>query len=121
MISKHMALPFEWGVSDCSFWAQIVNEITGWNPMPEAEGYADGLTARRLVRDSGFSSIVSGVEQRFHEIPVAHAIRGDLVYPKDELGPMASPFILDGSNAFSKSMAGPLVISREQCVRAFAY
>lgn len=116
-----MALPFEWGVSDCSFWAFIVREITGWDPMPEAQGYDDALSARTLVRNAGFSSIVAGVEERFHEIPVAHAIRGDLVYPKDDLGPMASPFILDGSNAFSKSMSGPLVIPRDQCVRAFAY
>jgi hypothetical protein len=89
--------------------------------MPEAQGYDDAQSARRIIKATGFSSIIAGVEARFHEIPVAHAIRGDLVYPKEDLGPMASPFILDGAHAFSKSMSGPLVLHRDRCVRAFAY
>jgi hypothetical protein len=74
-----------------------------------------------MVREAGYASMKEAVEDRFHEIPLAHAIRGDLVFPADDLGPMASPFILDGAHAFSKAMAGPLVLSRERCVKAFAY
>lgn len=116
-----MAVPFEWGISDCSFWTDIVRELTGWDPMADGRGYNSAASARHMLRECGYGSMREAVEDRLHEIPVAHAIRGDLVFPSDDLGPMASPFILDGANAFSKSMAGPLVISRDQCVRAFAY
>jgi hypothetical protein len=116
-----MSVPFQWGVSDCAFFADIVREMTGWDPMADARGYDSAVSARQVLRDVGYESMKEAVEDRLHEIPVAHAMRGDLVFPADDLGPMASPFILDGAHAFSKSMAGPLVLSRERCVRAFAY
>jgi len=116
-----MAVPFEWGVSDCCFWADIVRDLTGWDPISDGRGYDSAMSARLMVRNAGYGSMKEAVEGRFQEIPVAHAIRGDLVFPAQDLGPMASPFILDGAHAFSKSMAGPLVISRERCVKAFAY
>jgi len=116
-----MRIPFEWGVSDCCFWADIVRDITGWDPIADGRGYDSAMSARQMVRNAGYDSMKEAVEDRFHEIPVAHAIRGDLVFPADDLGPMASPFVLDGPHAFSKTMAGPLVLHRDRCVRAFAY
>ena len=120
-IRHHMNLPFEWGKSDCCFWADIVLAITGWDAIADGRGYDTASGARAMVRQAGYGSMREAVEDRFEEIPIAEAMRGDLVFPDEDLGPMASPFILDGANAFSKSMAGPIVITRAECVRAFAY
>lgn len=103
------------------FWAEIVKSLTGWDPIADGRGYWDASGARRALRDAGYASALELVEDRLVEIPIAEAMRGDLVYPLDDLGPLGSPFVLDGGHAFSKCMAGRLVISRDQCVRAFAY
>lgn len=127
-----MRRPFEWGKSDCAFWADVVLAVTGWDAIWDGRGYDDAVSARKALRnaervhprwenDRGYSSVLELVEDRLVEIPVAHAMRGDVVFPKDDLGPLGSPFVLDGAHAFSKSLAGPLTLNRSECVRAFAF
>lgn len=103
------------------FWADIVRDMTGWDPIADGRGYEDAAGARRALGCAGYKTALELVEHRLVEIPLADAMRGDLVYPADDLGPLGSPFVLDGTHAFSKCMAGRLVISRDKCVRAFAY
>ena len=95
--------------------------MTGWDPLEDGRPWSDAMTCRRNLKDKGYRNLVECIEHRFVEIPLSEAMRGDLVFPAEELGPIGSPFILDGAHAFSKCMAGRLVISRDQCVRAFAY
>lgn len=119
-IAKHQNAPFEWGVSDCAFWADIVLALTGWDPIIDGRGYTDAETARASLEVAGYSTMLELCEDRLVEIPIAHAMRGDLVFP-EKISALSSPFVLDGVHAFSKTLAGPVVLNRSECIRAFGY
>ena len=115
-----MSEPFEWAVSDCAFWADIVRDLTGFDPIWDGRDYTDGPSAMIALRRAGYHSVLELLEDRLIEIPIAMAGRGDLVV-QAECAPLAGPFVLDGSRAYTKALSGPIVVDRSTCTRAFTY
>lgn len=118
-IARHQVMPFAWGVSDCTMFADVVLAMTGFDPIAEYRSYTTEIGALRMLRKAGVSSMVEHIERMFTEIPPSLAGRGDLAFVA-EVAPLGSPAILDGSMAYSKNEHGPVSISRAQIVRAFA-
>lgn len=118
-LARHIAAPFEWGVSDCALAFDIVRDITGFDAIDGMRGYADGSDAMRRLRARGFQSVLDLVAATFPEIPPSEAQRGDLGYV-DDVQPLMSPAVINGAVAHSKGIAGPVLIPRGLIVRAFA-
>lgn len=125
VLSRHAAAPFEWGVSDCAIlFAEAVRVVTGYDPIFDGREYASAQGALRNVRAAGFRCMTELVAARFHEIPPAHARRGDLGYTAESLaddgGPLVCPAVINGAIAHSKTLAGHVIVPRGLIVRAFA-
>lgn len=80
VVARHADRPFAWGEHDCcTFAADVVEAITGRDPMAAWRGaYVGQLAAARLLREhGGLLGLVSGVLGE----PVAPtlALRGDVV------------------------------------------
>jgi hypothetical protein len=103
VLAEHRAHPFEWGVSDCSLFADVVYAITGFDPIAQVRGYDSEITALRALRVAGFQTTADLVRASFAPIDPAHAQRGDLGYPAFIRHPLMSPAVIDGPVAFSKS------------------
>lgn len=115
-----MLLPFEWGVSDCAMFADVVKAITGFDPITDVRGYAGELSAIRRLRATGYETTLSLVEDLFPEIDPETAGRGDLGYPSEIAHPLMSPAVIDGAYAYSKGPDGGVIVPRNQIARAFA-
>lgn len=69
--------PFAWGVNDCcTFSAGAVEAITGSDPMPEFRGKYD--TALGSVRVLEGKTLAEVLDDKFPELPIGFAQRGDL-------------------------------------------
>ena len=120
VMAKHMSEPFEWGGSDCSFVFDVIEAVTGFGAIADCRGYLTEAGALRAIRRAGFETVQEIVEASFHEIPPGLAIRGDIGYPAIVGHPLMSPAVIDGSNAFSKTPKGAIVIDRAAIARAWA-
>lgn len=118
-IARHLADPFVWGQSDCAMWADVVRAMTGYDPIHDGRGYTSADGALRNLRAVGFRSVLDLVVARFPEVPPAHAQRGDIGFPAD-VSPLSGPLVIVGSEAVTKSLAGPIIVARGVIVRAFA-
>lgn len=69
--------PFAWGRHDCcTFAAGAVEAITGQDPMPEFRGRYD--TALGSVRILEGKKLEEVLDDKFAEVPISFAQRGDL-------------------------------------------
>ncbi|RMF00828.1 MAG: hypothetical protein D6773_10910 [Alphaproteobacteria bacterium] len=118
-IEKHRTQPFAWGRSDCAMFADCVKAMTGTDPLKGLRGYKTKGGALKKLKRAGYASVAALVEDKFEEIPVAMAGRGDLAYPADVADPLMSPAVIDGANAFSKGPDGFIVVPRSAMARAF--
>lgn len=118
-IALHQAMPFAWGVSDCTMFADVVRAMTGFDPIADYRSYTTEIGAMRMLKKAGVTSMLEYVAAIFPEIPPAMAGRGDLGFAA-EIGPLVSPAVFDGAVALSKNERGPLFKSRAHIVRAFA-
>lgn len=121
VLSEHRALPFAWGVSDCSLFADVVLATTGFDPISAVRGYESEISALRKLRAAGFETTEQLVRAHFAEIPPAQAQRGDLGYPAVIRHPLMSPAVIDGPVCYSKSPGeGWVVFPTTDLATAFA-
>ena len=121
VIAEHLALPIEWGVSDCSLFADAVLAMTGFDPVAGVRGYNSERSALRNLRRAGYETTADLVAAQFQEIDPAHAQRGDLGYPCQIRHPLMSPAVIDGQVAYSKSPGeGWVIVPVAMLTRTFA-
>ena len=79
VVAKHLALPSQYGVSDCYIIADDgVEAVTGERMYAGALGYKTEAGAARKLRQHGFETVRDAFAAKFEEIPVALAQRGDI-------------------------------------------
>lgn len=82
VIERHMALPGEWGVSDCMIVAgDAIEAVTGVDPMAPYRGrYKTEAGAARLMRKNGCETVDDFLRKVFGLAPVGRlmAQRGDV-------------------------------------------
>lgn len=100
----HRSAPFDWGKSDCGLLVgDVVHAMTGWDPMPDIRGYHDERSCLTRILAAGYKSTHDLIRDRFEEIPVAKAARGDLGYPEIIGHRLMAPAVICGQFAFSKN------------------
>jgi hypothetical protein len=120
-VERHMASPFEWGVSDClTVVADVCDAICGRDPMPaRLRHYRDEGAAMALMAALGFAGVTEALVAVFPEIGLRRARRGDCgVLEASALGPAC--FIVLGANAVGKGAAGPIYVPVTRLARTFA-
>ena len=77
---KHIALPGEWGVSDCGLTVgEAVEAVTGTNPLAEFVGrYKTELGAARHMKRKGWNDMADVLASFFPETGRLMARRGDV-------------------------------------------
>lgn len=121
VLAEHRAQPFQWGVSDCSLFADVVLGMTGFDPIVGIRGYSCERSALRALRARGFATTADLVRASFSRVDLAHAQRGDLGYPAEIRHPLMSPAVIDGPLAYSKSPGdGWVVVPTSSLVETFA-
>lgn len=79
VVEKHMALPAEWGVSDCyQFPDENVEALLGERMHRDPLGYKTETGAARKLRKRGFADVGEAFAARFSEVPPSLAQRGDI-------------------------------------------
>lgn len=81
-LDKFSGKPFEWGVSDCARLAANVLQAAGYVPRLSQFGdYRSDLSARRALRDAGFTSVVEWIDsvKGLARISPLGALPGDLI------------------------------------------
>jgi hypothetical protein len=78
-LQKHMAMPAEWGVSDCYQLADdCVEAVTGERMHESSLGYKTEAGAAKKLIKRGFANVGEAFAARFEDVPVSLAQRGDL-------------------------------------------
>lgn len=79
VVAKHIALPGEWGVSDCYIIPDdAVEAVTGAVMYPDARSYSSEAGAAKQLRRHGFQTVADAFAGRFPEISPSLAQRGDI-------------------------------------------
>lgn len=83
--------PFAWGTHDCCiFSAGAVEAVTGEDPMPEFRGkYNTALGSARALDGKSLEEVL---DEKFEEVPVGFAQRGDLAWFTDCVGVVAGGY-----------------------------
>ena len=90
-IASKQAEPFAWGENDCcTFSAGAVEALTGIDPMPEYRGKYD--TALGSARALGGRNLEEVLDEKFAQVPIGFAQRGDLVLMDDCVGVVAGDY-----------------------------
>lgn len=86
--------PFEYGVNDCClFAAGAVEVITGEDPMSEFRGKYDSLKGSiKALKDIGAGTLEATMDNKFPEVEIGHAQRGDLAFFNDSVGVVVGGF-----------------------------
>lgn len=109
----------EWGTHDCvMFGADCVLAMTGEDPVADIRGKYDGpVTAARIIRKAGFDCLGDMIADRFLEIEVSAAGRGDLVLCDGPDGEFVG--VVDGHVCLGPAPNGLTHIPLRQAQRAF--
>ena len=79
VMQRHMALPSEFGVSDCYLICDdTVLAITGERMYPDAIGYTSELGAAKKLAAHDFANVEQAFAAKFEIIHPMHAQRGDI-------------------------------------------
>lgn len=114
-----MASGFVWGQTDCAtFFGDCVEAVSGDDPLKEYRHYDSHIGAMRLLMREGHDSMLTFVEQRFVEIPIAHLRCGDLAFTGNTTR-LTCPCIVLGENILGMAENGPVTLSRVFVVRGF--
>jgi hypothetical protein len=121
-VQSHLAQPFVPGKSDCALlFADAVRAVTGFDPIADGRVYTTLQDGLRNLRRAGHQTMADFIASCFPEIHPSEAQRGDLGMLADpDNGAVTSPLVILGADAATKSMAGPVIVSRGLIVRAFA-
>ena len=102
--------PFEYGVNDCClFAAGAVEAITGKDPMSEFRGKYDSLkTSLKAIKDIGAGTLEATMDNKFPEVAIGHAQRGDLAFFNESVGVVVGGFAYfvsdDGLERINRSL-----------------
>ena len=124
-VQRHMAAPFEWGVSDCLIVpADLCLAMCGRNPLPEKlRRYRTEHAAMKLMLSLGFRDVERALSAVFPSIPKAQARRGDcgvleqVVDGKPWLAPL---IVLHDWSAVGKGPNGPVRVPVDRLRSTFA-
>lgn len=91
-VMRHV--PFEYGINDCCmFAAGAVEAMTGIDAMAEFRGkYDSALSAAKALRDIGNGSLEATIDDKFPEVVISQAKRGDIALFDDSLGIVSGSF-----------------------------
>ena len=111
---------FRWGDEDCAlFSARAVEAMTGEHPAKAYVGrYSSQTTARDALRDNGDKTLLGALRNRFEQVSVGTAQRGDLAWNGQAVGVIvgdAALFIGEADGA-----PGLVRVPRAMWKRAFA-
>lgn len=78
VIEKHMALPSQYGISDCYLIPDdTVEAITGERMYPDVS-YSNEIGAAKALKARGFDNVEQAFVAKFEECPPSLAHRGDI-------------------------------------------
>jgi hypothetical protein len=93
-IERHSHMPFEYGTSDCFiFPMDCVEAMTGNDPWAGQRGYRTDKGAAGRLRRQGFKNVGDAFADKFEEIPVGKAGRGDIGVIETDKGTAGVVFI----------------------------
>lgn len=78
VVEKHLALPSEYGVSDCYLIADDTVEAISGERMFPGVVYSSEIGAAKALRAHGFDNVEQAFASKFEEIPPSLAQRGDI-------------------------------------------
>ena len=86
--------PFEYGSNDCClFAAGAVLAMTGIDPMEEFRGEYDSLKGSiKALKDIGAGDLKSTLDQKFQQVEIGLAHRGDLAFFDGSVGVIVGSF-----------------------------
>lgn len=119
IVNHHLTAPFAWGVSDCGIlFADVSKALTGFDPLKGMRRYRTKTGALKTLKRKGYASVAELVADKFEEIPLSEAGRGDLGLP-EVIDNLTSPAVITGGQAVSKNENGRVIIPRSLIKRAF--
>lgn len=119
VVAWHRCEPFVWGRTDCAMmFRHSVQVITGEDPLADLMPWYSRRSAARSLKRAGYACAVDLMRERFNEIPVARAGRGDvgIISASD---PLSAPAIILGSEVIARTEQGIVVLSTSDLVTAF--
>lgn len=120
VIAWHKQQPFVWGRTDCAMlWRHCVQVCTGHDPIADLMPWYSRRSAIRSLRRAGYDTAIDLVRERFNEIPVARAGRGDVGMVPSADG-LTAPAIILGAEIITRSEQGIVVLSAADLATAFA-
>ncbi len=119
-LASVMHTQFSWGSHDCALFAASAAEaITGEDRAADFRGkYDSHAGALQALRDIGSGTLLRTYRDRYPEIPVGKARRGDLIWNGFAIGVCIGPVALFVGEPNDK--AGLVRVPRGQWKRAFA-
>lgn len=119
VVEKHLALPTQFGVSDCYVIADdAVEAVTGERMYRDARRYRTARGAARVLRRHGCLTVEDAFAGRFDVIPVAQAQRGDIGVVHQPSGEVSGGVFI-GSGFFTRGPSSALVLPMSAAARAF--
>ena len=119
VVEKHLALPTQYGVSDCYVIADdAVEAVTGARMFRDARRYRTAKGAARVLRRHGFLTVEDAFADRFAAIPVAQAQRGDIGVIHQGNGEVSGG-VFTGAGFFTRGPGSALVLPISAVTRAF--
>lgn len=105
-IAEHRKGAFEWGQYDCgTLFSDCVYAMTDADPLEPFGQWRSKFTGLRCLAKTGCRSVQEAVAERFEEVPVLQARRGDVGFVAGS-GPLTCPVIITGADAISRNEAG---------------
>jgi len=118
VVEKHIALPFQYGVSDCGYLvADSVAAVMGEDILKPYRNYKTELGAAKILRKAGCADVGELFAKHFKECHKAHAMRGDIGAVLHE-GEVCGG-VFTGQGFACKSETGLIFAEYNQIIRAF--
>lgn len=118
VVAKHRAQPFAWGTSDCfTLPLDAIVAITGTDPWPGLHDYDSRISAARCLSLQGYENLAAAFADKFPEVPVSFAQRGDVGVVNDQGNICGALFLASG--CVGKTENGVVLFPREAVKRAF--
>lgn len=117
VIEKHMALPSEYGVSDCYLIPDdAVEAITGERMYPDVS-YSNEIGAAKALLAHGFENVEQAFAAKFKECPPSLAQRGDIgvMYNNNEV----CGGVFTALGFMTRTLTGPVFFEVSRVEKAF--
>lgn len=119
VVERHMALPSQYGVSDCYVIADdAVEAVTGARLYPAARRYRTARGGARVLRRHGFLSVEDAFAAALPEIPVALAQRGDIGVVRQADGALSGGVFI-AAGFLTRGVGSAVVLPHLSAARAF--